>query len=101
MELYENCLASGVYYYTEAGTMKPASRHSIGIWILESWAQLDKALIIGSFKPCALNLKNVGGEDNIIHCFKSGKPCLKGGFFLKDQVNILNNDKNLTAIHLK
>ena len=50
MELYENCLASGVYYYTEAGTMKPASRHSIGIWILESWAQLDKALIIGSFK---------------------------------------------------
>ena len=54
--------------------MKPTSRRLIVTWILEAWVQLDKELVIRSFKLCALTLKNDGGED-IIYCFKSGQPC--------------------------
>ena len=36
MESYDEWLASGVYQYTEAGNMKPASRHLLVEWILES-----------------------------------------------------------------
>ena len=82
-------LASEVYYYTEAGNLKPASYHLTVTWILEEWTQLDKELIIRS---CALTLKNDGSEHNSIHCFKSGQPCLRGASLLKDQVSILSND---------
>ena len=44
MEFYDECLASVVHYYTEAGNMKPASRHLIVTWILEAWVNLIKNL---------------------------------------------------------
>ena len=47
MEFYDEWLASGMHYYTEAQNMMSASHHS---WILEAWAQLDEELIIRSFK---------------------------------------------------
>ena len=50
MESYDEWLASGVHHYTEAGNMKPASRHLVVEWILESWNRLEKNLIIKSFK---------------------------------------------------
>ena len=67
MESYDEWLASGVHQYTEAGNMKPASRHLLVEWILESWNRLDESLIINSFKICALNLKSDGSEDHLIH----------------------------------
>ena len=47
MEFYDEWLASGMHYYTEAQNMKSALHHS---WILEAWAQLYEELIIRSFK---------------------------------------------------
>ena len=71
-KFYDKWLAYGMHYYTEARNMKPASRHLIVTRILESWTQLDEEIIIRSFKPCALVLKNDDSKDNIIHRFKSG-----------------------------
>ena len=34
MESYDEWLTSGVHQYTEAGNMKPASRHLVVEWIL-------------------------------------------------------------------
>ena len=44
MEFYDEWLASGMHYYTEAGNMKPASRRLIATWILEAWNLVDKEL---------------------------------------------------------
>ena len=97
MEFYDEWLASGMHYYTEAGNMKPASRRLIVTWILEAWNLVDKELISRSFKSCALNLKNDGSEDNMIHCFKNGQPCSACATLLQDQVHIINNDDVVNA----
>ena len=78
MESYDEWLASGAHQYTEAGNMKPASRHLVVEWILESWNPFEKNLIIKSFKSCGFNLKTEGSEDHLIHCFKEGQPCANG-----------------------
>ena len=75
MESYDEWLHSDVHQYAEAVNMKPASRHLIVEWILESWNWLEKNLVIKSFKGCGLNLRTDGSEDNLIHCFKEGQPC--------------------------
>ena len=77
MECYDEWLASGILQYTEAGNMKIASRHLVFKWILESWNQLEKNLIIKSFKSCGLNLKTNGSEYHLLYCFKEGKPCAR------------------------
>ena len=92
IKFYDEWLASGLHYYTEAENMKTASHYLIVTWILEGWIQLAKKLIIRSFKPRALTLKNDSSEGNNIHCFESRQPCLQVTSSLKDQVNILNND---------
>ena len=97
MEPYDEWLASGVQQYSEAGKMKPASRHSVVEWILESWNRLEKNLITESFKSCGLNLKTDGSEDHLIHCFKEGQPCANGLDMLKDQQNLLLNTEYLNS----
>ena len=97
MESYDEWLASGVHQYTEAGNMKPASRHLVVEWILESWNRLEKNLIIKSFKSCGLNLKTDGSEDHLIHCFKEGQSCANGLDMLKEQQNLLSNAEYLNS----
>ena len=46
MESYDEWSASGVNQYIEAGNVKPASQYLLVEWILESWNQLEKNLII-------------------------------------------------------
>ena len=72
MESYCEWLASDVHQYTEVGNMKPASRHLVVEWILESRNRLEKNLIIKSFKSCVLNLKTDSSKDHFINCFKEG-----------------------------
>ena len=98
MEFYDEWLASGMHYYTEAQNMKSALHHS---WILEAWAQLYEELIIRSFKHMRQFWKNDGSEDNITHCFKCAQPFLEGVFPLKDQVHILNSDDKMMRQKLK
>ena len=97
MESYDEWLASDVHQYTEAGNMKPASRHLVDELILESWNRLVKNLIIKSFKSCGLNLKMDGSEDHLIHCFKEGQPCANGLDMLKEQQNLLSNVEYLNS----
>ena len=72
--------------------MKPGSHQAT--WILEASAQLDKELVIRSFKTCVLTLTSNDSENNIIHCFNSGQAYLGGASLLKDHVNISNNVVN-------
>ena len=97
MEFSDEWLASGVHQYTEAGNVKPASRHLVVEWILESWNQLEKNLIIKSFKSWGLNLKTDGSEDHLIHCFKKCQPCATGLDMLKEQQNLLSNAEYLNS----
>ena len=94
MEFYDEWLALGEDQYTEVGNMKTASRHLVVKWILESWNQLEKNLIIKSFKSCGLNLKTDGSKDHLIHCFKEGQPCANDLDMLKEQQNLLSNAEN-------
>ena len=97
MESYDEWLASGVHQYTEAENMKPASRHLVVEWILESWNRLEKNLIFKSFKSCGLNLKTDGSEDHLIHCFKEGQPSANALDMLKEQQNLLLNAEYLNS----
>ena len=45
--------------------MKPATQHLVAEWVLESWNQLKKNLIIKSFKSSGLNLK-MNGPFNLL-----------------------------------
>ena len=98
--IMESCvewLASGVHQYTEAGNLKPASRHLVVEWILESWNWLEKNLIIKSFKSCGLDLKTDGSEDDLIHSFKEGQPCTNGLDVLREQQHLLSNAEYLNS----
>ena len=97
MESYDEWLASGVHQHTEAGNMKPASRHLVVVLILESWNRLEKNLTIKSFKSCGLNLKTDGSEDHLIHCFKEDQPCANGLDLVKEQQNVLSNAEYLNG----
>ena len=77
--------------------MKPASRHLVVGWILESWNRLEKILIIKSFKSWGLNLKTDGSEDHLIHCFEESQPCVNGLDMLKEQQNLLPNAEYLNS----
>ena len=48
-------------------------------WILIAWSDLDKEIIIKSFRSCDLSIQDDGSEDNEFACFKPGKP-LRSGF---------------------
>ena len=97
IESYDEWLASGGHQYTEAGNMKPNSRHLVVEWILESWSRIEKNLIIKSFKSCGLNLKTDGSEDHLIHCFKKGQTCANGLDMLKKQQNLLPHAEYLNS----
>ena len=96
MESYAEWLASGVHQYTAAGNMKPASSGFVEcIW--EFWNQLEKNLIIKSFKSCELNLKTDDSKDHLIRCFKEVQPCANGLDMLKEQQNRLSNAEHLNS----
>ena len=42
-------------------------------WILKAWSDLDKVIIIKSFRCCALSVQDDGSENNEIASFKPGK----------------------------
>ena len=51
----------------------------IGLWILKTCSDLDKEIIIKSFRCCALSTQDDGSEDNEIACFKPRKPLMSSG----------------------
>ena len=83
MESYDEWLPSGVHQYARAGNMKPASRHLVVEWILESWNRFEKNHIIESFKSCRLNLKADGSANGLD--------------MLKEQQNLLSDAEYLNS----
>ena len=51
----------------------------IGQWILKTCSDLDKEIIIKSFRCCSLSMQDDGSEDNEIACFKPRKPLMSSG----------------------
>ena len=64
--------------FTTHGNTRDATRKEIVKWILETWANLDSAAIVTSFKSCGLTVALDGSEDDRIHCFKKNQPCHSG-----------------------
>ena len=90
-ERYDEWMSNGIHEYTNAGNLKAPPRRQIVEWIIQSWSDLPKELIVKSFKCCGLNLPNDGSQDEMIHCFKKGKPCEAGAALLKEQLNVLDD----------
>ena len=63
-------MANGEHTFTAARNMRAPPWREIVQWILEAWNDLDKDIIVNSFKSCALTLAVDGSEDELIHCLK-------------------------------
>ena len=68
-------MANGQHTFTAAGNMRAPPQREIVQWILEAWNDLDKVIIVNSFKSCALTLAVDGSEDELIHCLKPSQSC--------------------------
>ena len=47
-------------------------------WILKAWSDLDKEIIVKSFRCCDLSIQNDGSEGNDIACLKPEKSLNSG-----------------------
>lgn len=91
MERYDEWLANGVHGFTEGGNMKPVPRRMVVEWIVDTWKEIKRDLVVDSFKGCAITTKWDGSEDEKISCFKEGKPCHSGGQLLKSQMELFGD----------
>ena len=89
---YDKWLSSGIHQYTKSGNIKAPPRKIIVQWILDSWGNLSKELIMKSFKCCALNLSLDGSEDTLTHCFKENSACSSGAKKLKEALKSLHDE---------
>ena len=67
--MYNQWMDEGPHIYIKQG---PPLKQ-IAQWILKAWSDLDKEIIIKSFRCCALSIQDDGSEDNEIACFRPGK----------------------------
>ena len=77
-EKYDEWRANGQHTFTAAGNIRAPPLREIVQWILGAWNDLDKDIIVNSFKSCALTLAVGGSEDELIHCLKPSQPCHSG-----------------------
>lgn len=82
-EFYDNWMSgSEQKEYTRGGNLKAPSKALLLQWILNAWKELPTAMIIKSFKACALSICLEGAEDHLIHCIKPGEACEKAAELL-------------------
>ena len=93
-EQYDRWMAEGVHALTAAGNMKAPPRRKIVAWILDAWRQLEKEVIIKSFRCRGLCISADGSEDDEIHCFKINQPCEKG----KERLKLLMGTLDETTV---
>ena len=77
-EQYDRWTTEGVHALTAARNIKAPPRRKIVARILDAWRQLEKEVIIKSFRCCVLCLSPDVSEDDEIHCFQINQPCEKG-----------------------
>ena len=70
---------------------------TILLWVLDAWRELDRDIVIKSFRCCALSNAVDGTEDNEITCFgpgkqlESGKEHLENNPFALDDSDVEEN----------
>ena len=77
-ELYDQWMEEGPHATTKGGNMRGSPLKSIIQWIIKAWSNLDREILVKSFRCCALALAPDGSEDNEIACFKPGKTLASG-----------------------
>ena len=77
-EKYDEWMAEGAHSFTAAGNMHVPPRREIVQWIFEAWDNLDRELIVRSFRSCAITVATDGSKDDQIHCLKEGQSCHSG-----------------------
>ena len=77
-EMYNQWMDEGPHTHTKGGNMRGPPLKQIVQWILKAWSDLDKEIIIKSFRYCALSIQDDGRENNEIACFKPRKPLSSG-----------------------
>ena len=78
IEMHDQWMDEGPNTHTKKGNMHGPPLKLIFQWILKTWSDLDKEVIINSFRCCALSIQDDGSEDNEIARFKPGKPLSSG-----------------------
>ena len=69
-EMYDQWMDEGPHTHTKGGNMCAPPLKQIVQWMLKVWSNLDKDIIIKSFRCCASSIQDDGSEDNEIACFK-------------------------------
>ena len=82
--MYDQWMDERPHTHTKGGNIRGPTLKQIVQWILKAWLDLDKEIIIKSFRRCALSMQDDGSEDKEAVCFKPGKPLSSGLERLKD-----------------
>ena len=77
-EMCDQWMDKGPHTHVKGGYMRGPPLKQIVLWVLKAWSDLDKEIIIKSFRCCALSIQDGGSEDNEIASFKPGKPLSSG-----------------------
>ena len=75
--MYDQWMDEGPHSVTEGGNMRGPPLKQIIVWILQAWSNLDREVIVKSFRCCALSLATDGSQDDEITCFKPGKTLVR------------------------
>ena len=73
-EMYDQWMVEGPNTHTKDCNMSGLPLKQTVQWILKAWSDLDKEIIVKSFRCCDLLIQDDGSEGNKIACFKHGKP---------------------------
>lgn len=89
---YDTCLSEpSAHEFTKSGNMKAPSRKLICNWVKSSWDTISHETIRKSFKSCGITTATDGTDEDEIHCFKEGQPCLEGHSFLREKMEELQS----------
>ena len=77
-EMYDQWMDEGPHRHIKGGNMRGPPLKQIVQWNLKTWSDLEKEIIIKSFRCCALSIQDDGSEHNENTCFKPGKPLSSG-----------------------
>ena len=75
---YHQWMASDDHTFTAQGNMRAPSKEQLVQWVVESWEEIPRNLILRSMKACGITNAEDGSEDHLIHCFKEDEPASAG-----------------------
>jgi hypothetical protein len=70
-QYYQDWMISEIHELTPAGRIKKPSYSTIAKWVMDSWNDVDTALIYRSFKCCGISVARDGSEDHLLFDYDS------------------------------